>query len=219
MRSHQTISAAFANLGLPTNVTSEQANEAFRDLAQVWHPDRFAQNPRVRALAEARMTELNCAYSIVSDYLEGNRQRGDRNSEQVDHGKSTEQPESTAAHAANSAHPTGAKTSRDEHDKLTIVKCPHCGQEGRVWLSARQMSVALSVRCRQCGKRVRPDPLSDIRGPQESFPFFSGRSRSNKVPASSNCASTTVPPVNKKRKQSRRRRPFWTRILRLMAGF
>jgi curved DNA-binding protein CbpA len=108
---HQTISAAFVKLGLPTDVTSEQVREAFRDLAQVWHPDRFAQDSRVRALAEVKMTELNSAYSMVNDYLAGDREQCARTPEHADYEKSAEHPQRTAVQGANSANPNGEKES------------------------------------------------------------------------------------------------------------
>jgi curved DNA-binding protein CbpA len=110
--SDQTISAGFAILGLSTDVTTEQAKEAFHDLAQVWHPDRFAQGSRVRAKAEVKMIEVTHAYRLVRDYLEGTRKLSARNPEQADVGRSAEQPERTALQAASSANPTGANATR-----------------------------------------------------------------------------------------------------------
>src|SRR5262249_19907762 len=65
----ETISAAFTTLNLPTNATAEQVKEAFRDLAQVWHPDRFAHNLRLSAQAETKMREINHAYELLRDHL------------------------------------------------------------------------------------------------------------------------------------------------------
>ena len=67
MSDHQTISAAFAVLGLPNNASSEQVKQAFHDLAQVWHPDRFTHNARLSVQAEIKMKELNNAYAILRD--------------------------------------------------------------------------------------------------------------------------------------------------------
>ena len=210
---HQTISAAFAILGLSTDASSQQVKEAFRDLAQVWHPDRFTHNSRLRAQAEVKMKELNNAYSVVRDYLEGNRQQSTSNSEQANYGERAEETEKNADQAAYSANPTGAKTSRDEDEEVTSVKCPHCGQERRVRLSAEWMAVPLTVRCRQCGKRFKPVRSSDIPSSQEAPPSSSSRSRSNKVPPSTKSTSTEVPPVNKEQKQSWHQDPVWRTTL------
>ncbi len=67
--SHAAISAAFATLGLPTETPSEQVKQAYRDLVQVWHPDRFTHNLRLANQAQAKMIEINGAYAIIRDHL------------------------------------------------------------------------------------------------------------------------------------------------------
>jgi TPR repeat protein len=37
----------------------------YRDLAQVWHPDRFQENPRLREKAEAKLKAINHAYEAI----------------------------------------------------------------------------------------------------------------------------------------------------------
>jgi TPR repeat protein len=37
----------------------------YRDLAQVWHPDRFQENPRLREKAEAKLKAINHAYETI----------------------------------------------------------------------------------------------------------------------------------------------------------
>ena len=49
-------------LGLPETATPSQIKEAYRDLAKVWHPDRFASDPRLCAKAEERLKQINEAY-------------------------------------------------------------------------------------------------------------------------------------------------------------
>jgi uncharacterized membrane protein len=39
--------------------------QAHRDLAQVWHPDRFGDNPRLRTQAEDKIKEINAAYDLL----------------------------------------------------------------------------------------------------------------------------------------------------------
>jgi DnaJ-class molecular chaperone len=43
----------------------EEVRQAYKDLASVWHPDRFTGNPRLRQRAEERMKELNLAYETL----------------------------------------------------------------------------------------------------------------------------------------------------------
>ena len=51
-----------AVLELPAGASSEQIRQAWRDLARVWHPDRFAHDPALQARATARLAEINAAY-------------------------------------------------------------------------------------------------------------------------------------------------------------
>src|SRR5262249_41655156 len=143
--SRKTVAAAFASLDLPKDATSERVKEAFRDLAQVWHPDRFTHSPRLRALAEVKMKELTHAYSVVCDYLDGKSQQSASESDQYN---SAESADDTARNTDQA--PTGASVSCDEDQEVTIVTCPHCGYEGGLRLSAERMAALLTVRCRQC---------------------------------------------------------------------
>jgi hypothetical protein len=58
--------AAFSLLGLPPGSTPDAIRDAYRDLAKVWHPDRFTGDSRLQAKASERMRELNEAYRIAS---------------------------------------------------------------------------------------------------------------------------------------------------------
>ncbi len=52
-------------LGLKPGASKEEVNEAYRDLVNVWHPDRFASNLRLQKKAEARLKEINAAYHHI----------------------------------------------------------------------------------------------------------------------------------------------------------
>lgn len=56
----------FAVLGIPAGASPEEVAEAYRTLAQIYHPDRYAQAPaRVQAEATRRMQAVNTAYMQV----------------------------------------------------------------------------------------------------------------------------------------------------------
>ena len=57
---------ALAILGLPLGSTADAIRDAYRDLAKVWHPDRFAGDLRLQAKASDKMRELNEAYRIAT---------------------------------------------------------------------------------------------------------------------------------------------------------
>ncbi len=49
-------------LGLSPGASPEQLKVAYRDLAKVWHPDRFVHDPRLQAKAQEKLKEINEAY-------------------------------------------------------------------------------------------------------------------------------------------------------------
>jgi hypothetical protein len=51
-----------AILELGPGASLDEIKQAYRDLAQVWHPDRYPSNPRLRSKAEERFKTINDAY-------------------------------------------------------------------------------------------------------------------------------------------------------------
>lgn len=43
--------------------------QAYKDLVNVWHPDRFSKTPRLRNKAEKKLKEINGAYEKLQSYL------------------------------------------------------------------------------------------------------------------------------------------------------
>ena len=52
----------FDILDLDPGVSFEELKTAYRDMVNVWHPDRYAHNPRLQKKAERKLQELNAAY-------------------------------------------------------------------------------------------------------------------------------------------------------------
>jgi curved DNA-binding protein CbpA len=59
---------AYRLLGLHPGATRDEVKTAFRDLAQVWHPDRFPENDRLREKALHNQQLLNEAYALLRDH-------------------------------------------------------------------------------------------------------------------------------------------------------
>ncbi|MGD9976074.1 MAG: RDD family protein [Desulfatirhabdiaceae bacterium] len=52
-------------LGLSPDASSSDLRQTYRDLVNVWHPDRFQHNPRLKDKAEKQLQLINQAYQTV----------------------------------------------------------------------------------------------------------------------------------------------------------
>lgn len=59
---------AYRVLGLHPGATLDDVKTAFRDLAQVWHPDRFPENDRLREKAIHNQQLINEAYAVLQKH-------------------------------------------------------------------------------------------------------------------------------------------------------
>jgi DnaJ domain len=59
---------AYRILGIPPGSSKDAVKQAYRDLAQVWHPDRFQHNDRLNEKAERNLKRVNEAYALLKDY-------------------------------------------------------------------------------------------------------------------------------------------------------
>jgi len=60
------LSKAYELLGVKLGVSSRELKAAHRDLAKVWHPDRFLHDPRLQEKAQEKLKEINEAYELLS---------------------------------------------------------------------------------------------------------------------------------------------------------
>ena len=60
------LSKAYELLGVKPGVSSRELKAAHRDLAKVWHPDRFLHDPRLQEKAQEKLKEINEAYDLLS---------------------------------------------------------------------------------------------------------------------------------------------------------
>jgi uncharacterized protein YjbI with pentapeptide repeats len=54
-------------LELDPDASQDEIRESWRDLVQVWHPDRFRDNPRLHRKAEERIKKINLAYDALKN--------------------------------------------------------------------------------------------------------------------------------------------------------
>jgi hypothetical protein len=53
-------------LGLKPGASAQEIKAAYRDLAKVWHPDRFAHDVRLQEKAQNKLKEINEAYEALA---------------------------------------------------------------------------------------------------------------------------------------------------------
>ncbi len=70
-----TIGHYYEVLGLKRNASPDEVKEAYRDLARVWHPDRFPTDPRLRKKAEEKLKEINEAYEHLRSFRPATERR------------------------------------------------------------------------------------------------------------------------------------------------
>ncbi len=56
---------AYEVLGVKPGVSNRDLKAAHRDLAKVWHPDRFLHDPRLQEKAQEKLKEINEAYELL----------------------------------------------------------------------------------------------------------------------------------------------------------
>jgi hypothetical protein len=85
-------------LGVAPGASGQELKDAYRDLAKVWHPDRFSHDPRLQQKAQEKLKEINEAYGLLSSG------RAARPKPQ------TPAPHNPRAHAATTPHAHTATT-------------------------------------------------------------------------------------------------------------
>ncbi len=57
-------------LELESVTSPDELKQAYRDMVQIWHPDRFPGNPRLQRIADAKLKEINEAYNNLLAYFD-----------------------------------------------------------------------------------------------------------------------------------------------------
>lgn len=63
------ISQWYGVLGVSLTDSPKTIKAAYRELAQLWHPDRYVDDPELQSRAEEEIKEINQAYSEIKAYL------------------------------------------------------------------------------------------------------------------------------------------------------
>ena len=60
----------FSVLELTPEASLDEVKEAYRDLVKVWHPDRFAHDPKLQGKAQEKLKEINDAYQKLQEFFD-----------------------------------------------------------------------------------------------------------------------------------------------------
>jgi hypothetical protein len=55
-------------LELEPGASQDEIKQAYKDLAFVWHPDRYSHNSRLQQKAQDKLKEINYAYEFLKEY-------------------------------------------------------------------------------------------------------------------------------------------------------
>jgi hypothetical protein len=70
------INRCFEILELDRGASRDEVKQAYKDLVNIWHPDRFSSNLPLRQKAEKKLKEINQAYERVEIFLSQKPEQG-----------------------------------------------------------------------------------------------------------------------------------------------
>jgi hypothetical protein len=116
-------------LGLNPGASEEEIKQTYKDLVNVWHPDRFS-NPRLKEKANEKLKEINEAYDKLKSYIAGNSKRY---ASSEDYGKSQPPPHVPPPKQEKDQFST-KETGRHEEPEPPRNEPPLKGDEtGAIW--------------------------------------------------------------------------------------
>ncbi len=62
-------------LEVSLGASGEDIKRHYKDLVNIWHPDRFYGNPRLQKKAERKLSEINIAYEALINFLQSDAAR------------------------------------------------------------------------------------------------------------------------------------------------
>ena len=60
----------YSALDLKPGASFDDVKKAYRELAKVWHPDRFGDDAKLKARANEKLGEINAAYERLKAHFE-----------------------------------------------------------------------------------------------------------------------------------------------------
>ena len=101
------INRALEILELDQSASISEIKQAYRDLATIWHPDRYSHNPRLEKKSQQKMKDINEAFETLTLYFKYKKQKE-----------------------------ASANKSKTDNSEYEIINCPTCGARNRIQQSA-----------------------------------------------------------------------------------
>jgi hypothetical protein len=98
----------FEILELAPDASIDELNQAYKDMVNIWHPDRFAHNPRLKKRAEEKLKEINKAYEALRPLVSSGSLLG-KNAKAGPYGKEQVKP-GVGQEAAERGYQAGTET-------------------------------------------------------------------------------------------------------------
>lgn len=126
---------ALAILEVDETMSSEEVRRAYRDLVDVWHPDRYVHNDRIKIKASEKLKQINRAYDLVQKHFKEKTH-------------SSRQQSQSSKKQSQSSH---QKRQSEKEDSFVYVKCNHCKTTNRL---PKYKPSDPSIKCGKCGKNL-----------------------------------------------------------------
>lgn len=137
----------------------DDIKQSYRDLMQVWHPDRFlANNSRIQVKASEQTKRINQAFDVAKKHFDTDPIKTNKNDESytivkcVNCGTNnrirmvTKNGIINCGKCGNNPY---EKTKRNEEQPEIIIKCINCGTRNRLKKNLRENK---KIICGRCGK-------------------------------------------------------------------
>lgn len=139
-------------LGIKPNSRLEDIKLAYRDLVKVWHPDRFANNPRIQKKANEEIKGINYAYNQIIKYLSSEKRE-----KRQGHTRSNSHKKDWKRNREGSESFDRSYSSENKNRKSIIEKAENYFNENHIGFFRFHSSFAFPNKCFQCGTKANKE--------------------------------------------------------------
>lgn len=143
------------------NATFDEAKAAYRQLVQVWHPDKHAHNEKLQAKATGKIKEINAAWIEVEAYFKN----GGAQAAETERQTQQERERKRRAAQEKSRSESNNQSKNDGRKQFAHITCPFCGVSNRI---PAEISIQ-NASCGECGQILVNGKSDDNNSDSESM--------------------------------------------------